>query len=84
VKKNPGSAVEVTAGFFPTIDGKLTISAGAFVFRKGDADFVAAYNTELKKLHDGGQWLQITQPFGFTQDNVPKADVTTERLCAAS
>ncbi|MFC4943878.1 ectoine/hydroxyectoine ABC transporter substrate-binding protein EhuB [Pseudonocardia sp. GCM10023141] len=83
VKKNPGSNVEVTKGFFPMIDGKETVSAGAFVFRKGDDDFVATFNAELKKLHDGGQWLQIAQPFGFSQDNVPKADVTTQRLCTA-
>lgn len=84
VKKNPGSNVEVTPGFFPMIDGKETVSAGAFVFRKGDDDFVTAFNAELKKLHDGGQWLQIAQPFGFSQDNVPKADVTTQRLCSAA
>jgi polar amino acid transport system substrate-binding protein len=84
VKKNPGSNVEVTSGFFPMIDGKETVSAGAFVFRKGDDEFVAAYNAELKKLHDGGQWLQIAQPFGFSQDNVPKPDVTTQRLCSAA
>lgn len=83
VKKNPGSNVQVTPGFFPTIDGKETVSAGAFVFRKGDEEFVTAFNAELKKLHGGGQWLQIAQPFGFSQDNVPKADVTTQRLCTA-
>jgi polar amino acid transport system substrate-binding protein len=84
VKKNPGAAVEVTPGFFPTIDGKPTISAGAFVFRKADTDFVSAFNGELKKLHDSGQWLTIAEPFGFTQDNVPGPDVTTASLCAAA
>ncbi|NMH92152.1 ectoine/hydroxyectoine ABC transporter substrate-binding protein EhuB [Pseudonocardia bannensis] len=84
VKKNPGAAVEVTPGFFPTIDGKETISAGAFVFRKGDEEFVNAFNTELAKLHDSGRWLELASPFGFTQDNVPGPDVTTERLCTAS
>jgi polar amino acid transport system substrate-binding protein len=82
VKKNPGAAVEVTKGIFPTIDGKETISAGAFVFRKGDDALVSSFNTELKKLHDSGQWLTIAAPFGFNQDNVPRADVTTQRLCS--
>jgi polar amino acid transport system substrate-binding protein len=82
VSKNPGAAVEVTKGFFPTIDGKATVSAGAFVFRKGDDALVSAFNAELKKLHDSGQWLTIAKPFGFSQDNVPAADVTTQRLCA--
>ncbi|GAA4674693.1 ectoine/hydroxyectoine ABC transporter substrate-binding protein EhuB [Pseudonocardia yuanmonensis] len=84
VAKNPGSNVEVTKGFFPTIDGKQTVSAGAFVFRKADTDLVNAFNGELTKLHQSGQWLQIVTPFGFTQDNLPGADVTTEKLCAAA
>jgi polar amino acid transport system substrate-binding protein len=83
VAKNPGSKVEVTKGFFPVIDGKETVSAGAFVFRKADADLVNAFNPELAKLHQSGQWLQIAQPFGFTADNIPGPDVTTEKLCAA-
>jgi len=53
------------------------------VFRKGDDAFVNAFNAELKKLHDSGEWLKIAAPFGFNQDNVPKPDVTTQRLCAA-
>jgi polar amino acid transport system substrate-binding protein len=84
VKKNPGAAVEVTSGFFPTIDGKESVSAGAFVFRKGDEAFVTAFNGELKKLHDSGQWLKLVEPFGFSADNVPGPGVTTERLCTAS
>ncbi|MEJ3657127.1 ectoine/hydroxyectoine ABC transporter substrate-binding protein EhuB [Actinomycetes bacterium KLBMP 9759] len=82
VKKNAGAPVEVTEGFFPVVDGKETISAGAFVFRKGDEAMVTAFNAELKKLHESGQWLTIAEPFGFSQDNVPKADVTTQRLCS--
>jgi polar amino acid transport system substrate-binding protein len=84
VKKNPGANVQVTKGFFPVVDGKETISAGAFVFRTGDNDLVQAYNTELQKLHDSGEWLRITEPFGFTQENVPGPDVTTQRLCSAA
>jgi polar amino acid transport system substrate-binding protein len=83
VSKNPGAGVEVTKGFFPVLNGVETISAGAFVFRKADTDFVTAFNTELTKLHQNGQWLQIAQPFGFNADNVPGPDVTTEKLCAA-
>lgn len=82
VKKNPGAAVEVTKGFFPVINGQETISAGGFVFRKGDDAMVNAFNGELKRLHDSGEWLRIAEPFGFSQDNVPMPDVTTARLCA--
>lgn len=83
VKKNPGAAVEVTKGFFPVIKGKETVSAGAFVFRKGEDDLVNAFNTELKKIHENGQWLALAGPFGFTQENLPGPNVTTQQLCAA-
>ncbi|RZQ59366.1 ectoine/hydroxyectoine ABC transporter substrate-binding protein EhuB [Amycolatopsis suaedae] len=83
VKKNPGSAVEVTPGFEPVENGKPVVSAGGFVFRKEDNSLREAFNAELKKLHESGQWVQITAPFGFTQANLPKPDVTTERLCGA-
>jgi polar amino acid transport system substrate-binding protein len=83
VKKNPGANVEVTKGFFPVINGQETLSAGAFVFRKGDNAILSAFNGELKKLHESGEWLKIVEPFGFSQDNLPKPDVTTQRLCAA-
>lgn len=82
VAKNPGAAVEVTPGFFPVIDGVQTVSAGAFVFRKGDHALLTAFNFELNKLQDSGEWLRIAAPFGFTQDNVPKPELTTRRLCA--
>lgn len=82
VAKNPDAGVEVTAGFFPVIEGKETISAGAFVFRTGETELVEAFNAELTKLHESGRWLEIAGPFGFTRDNVPGPDVTTERLCA--
>ncbi|GAA1274448.1 ectoine/hydroxyectoine ABC transporter substrate-binding protein EhuB [Pseudonocardia aurantiaca] len=82
VSNNPGAGVEVTPGFFPVINGKQEISAGGFVFRTGD-DMVNPFNTELTAMHQSGQWLQIAQPFGFSQDNIPGPNVTTESLCAA-
>lgn len=83
VSKNPGAAVEVTRGFFPVINGEETVSAGAFVFRQGEDEILNAFNTELRRLHESGEWLRIARPFGFTEDNIPGPDVTTERLCAA-
>ncbi|MFE0024265.1 ectoine/hydroxyectoine ABC transporter substrate-binding protein EhuB [Amycolatopsis sp. NPDC059021] len=83
LKKNPGAAAEVTQGFDPVKDGKPVISAGGFVFRTGDTSLRDAFNAELKKLHDGGEWARIVAPFGFTEANLPKPDVTTEKLCAA-
>lgn len=82
VKENPGAPVEVTPAFTPVIDGKPQIEVGGFVFRKADADLLNAFNTGLKTLHDNGQWLRIVEPFGFTKDNLPGPEVSTEQLCA--
>lgn len=83
VKKNPDVAVEVTPGFVPVKDGQEVVSAGGFVFRSGDAALREAFNAELAKLHESGEWLRIVEPFGFGQDNLPGPDLTTEKLCAA-
>ncbi len=82
MKNNPGAPVEVTEGFVPEIDGKPQIQAGGFVFRKGEDDLLKAFNAELTKLHDSGEWLKIVEPFGFTDSNLPPDDVTTEKLCS--
>jgi polar amino acid transport system substrate-binding protein len=84
LKNNPGVPFEVTDGFVPVLDGKEQIQAGGFVFRKGETDLVDAFNTELDKLHESGDWLQIVTPFGFTEDNLPPDDVTTAKLCEGS
>jgi len=81
LEDNPDAPLEVTEGFVPVIDGKEQIQAGGFVFRKDDKDLVDAFNKELKKLQDSGEWLKITEPFGFTKANEVPDDVTTEKLC---
>jgi polar amino acid transport system substrate-binding protein len=81
LQDNPDAPLEVTEGFVPVIDGKDQVQAGGFVFRKDDKDLVDAFNKELKKLQDSGEWLKITEPFGFTKANEVPDDVTTEKLC---
>jgi polar amino acid transport system substrate-binding protein len=83
VKQNPNAGVEVTPGFTPTDNGQPVVSAGGFVFRQGDTSLRDAFNGQLKTLHSNGQWLQIAAPFGFDQSNLPKPDLTTDKLCAA-
>lgn len=83
VSKNPGAAVEVTEGFFPVIEGAEVVSAGAFVFRQGENDILDAFNTELAAMQKSGEWLEIAAPFGFTEENIPGPEVTTESLCSA-
>lgn len=82
LKDNPDAPFEITEGFVPVVDGKDQIQAGGFVFRKGEKDLVDAFNAELTKLHESGEWLKIVEPFGFTEDNLPPDDVTTDKLCA--
>ena len=84
VQKNPDAGVEVTEGFNPVEDGEEVVSAGGFVFRKDDTDLLAAFNQELRRIHDNGEWLRIVEPFGFTEANLPADDLTTEMLCSAS
>ena len=77
----PGAAVEVTPGFFPVINGQPVVPAGAFGFRPGDDDLREAVDTELRAMHESGEWLRIAEPFGFGPDNVPGPELTTESLC---
>lgn len=84
LKQNPDAPFEITDGFVPKVDGKDQIQAGGFVFRKGENDLVDAFNTELDKLHESGDWLEIVKPFGFTEDNLPPDGVTTAQLCEGS
>lgn len=82
VSKNPTAGVEVTEGFAPVLNGEEQISAGGFVFRNDDVDLRNSFNTELRRIHENGEWLRIAEPFGFTEANLPDPDLTTEQLCA--
>lgn len=83
-KQNPSANVDVTPGFAPMISGQKGMETGGFVFRKNAGDVVNQFNTQLKQLHDSGEWLNIVSKYGFTKDNIPGPDVTTEKLCSAS
>lgn len=83
VKQNPDQPVEVTESFTAQAEGgEEKVSAGGFVFRQADTSLREAFNGELRKLHDGGQWVSIVEKFGFTDANLP-GDLTTEQLCGA-
>ena len=81
VSKNPDAKVEVTPGFTPVSGGEPVVSAGAFVIRKGDDALREAFNAELKKLHENGEWVELVEPFGFAEQNIPGPEITTESLC---
>lgn len=74
--------VEVTEGFVPTLKGVEQTGAGAAVFRPADTALRDSFNAELAKLKgDPARYLALIQPFGFTEAEIPPADLTTAELC---
>lgn len=65
----------------PIINGESVRGYGAAAFRKGDTDFVEAYNEALQELKDSGELLEINKQFGFTESDMP-GDMTAEQLCS--
>lgn len=64
----------------PVIDGESVRGYGATAFRKADTEFQQAYNTELQKMKESGELLDILQQFGFTEEELP-GDMTAAALC---
>lgn len=74
--------VETTPAFVQKIDGVEQIGAGSEVFRKSDTDLLKAYNEQLDKItSDEDSYLGLVGEYGFTKENMPPADLTTEQLC---
>ncbi|MFP1601671.1 transporter substrate-binding domain-containing protein [Microbacterium sp. 2216-1] len=75
--------LETTGAFVQELDGVAQVGAGSTVFRQDDSDLLAAYNEELAKITGDEQaYLDLVEPFGFTAENLPPADLTTAQLCA--
>lgn len=81
LRRNPGSGVEVTDAVEPVVDGRPVVPGAAFAVRIGETDLLAAFDPALAALQASGEWLRITEPFGFTRENLPPPDLTTEALC---
>ncbi|GAB3519496.1 type 2 periplasmic-binding domain-containing protein [Arthrobacter monumenti] len=80
---NPNVPIEVTQAFTAVIDGEEQVGSGATVFRPGDDKLREAYNKELEKnvLADEDTYLGVVGEYGFTAENLPPKDLTTEELC---
>lgn len=78
LKQNPGAGLDKTPAFLPP-GGSAGV--GGFTFPKGEEEFLRAFNRELRKLKDSGEWLDIVKPYGFTAEHEPGPDVTTKKLC---
>src|SRR6516225_5617543 len=63
--------------------GNQVFNYQALGLRKEDGDLLAAINKQLADLLSSGKLLTILQPFGFSANELPAADVTAEKLCAA-
>jgi len=75
--------LETTGPFVQEIDGIKQIGAGATVFRPADTELLEAYNEELANITGDEQaYLDLVEPFGFSAENLPPADLTTEQLCS--
>jgi polar amino acid transport system substrate-binding protein len=63
----------------PIVDGKSVRGCGGVGFRKEDSDLRDAFNEELANLKESGELLDLIEPFGFTEGELP--DLTMEQLC---
>jgi polar amino acid transport system substrate-binding protein len=81
LRRNPGSGLAVTDAVEPVVSGRRIVPGAAFAVRIGEADLLAAFDRELAAVQASGEWLRITEPFGFTRDNLPPPDLTTASLC---
>jgi polar amino acid transport system substrate-binding protein len=81
LRRNPGSGLEVTEPVEPQVDGRRIVPGAAFAVRIGENDLLAEFDRELTALQASGEWLRITEPFGFTSTNLPPPDLTTAALC---
>ena len=81
-RRNPVLNVEVTAGFFPVVDGRPAMVGGGFAFRQDDTEFRQEFDRALTGLQRSGRWSGVVRPFGLTDDNLPPPELTTAELCA--
>lgn len=83
-ENNPDVGVEVTQPFVAVIDGEEQIGSGGTVFRQDDTELLEAFNEELRNsvTADEQTYLDVVGEYGFTAENLPPEDLTTEQLCS--
>lgn len=83
-EENPDAGVETTEAFVQVIDGVEQIGAGGTVFRQEDTELLESYNESLGNTVMASEeaYLGILGDYGFTAENMPPEDLTTEQLCA--
>ena len=63
--------------------GKPSCNYQVLGLRKDDTDLLDVINKQLADMHTSGKLLSILQQFGYTEHELPLADVTATKLCAA-
>lgn len=80
--KKGGAAVEPARPFEqPTLHGHPIQGCGAFGFRKADTALREAFNAQLEGFVGTGEHMELVEPFGFLESEMPPPDLTTEELC---
>jgi polar amino acid transport system substrate-binding protein len=75
-----GSEIWVTDSFVPLFDGQPDKGCGGFAFRAADEELRVGFNEGLIELHESGEWLEIVEPYGFGEAELPD-ERTTADLC---
>lgn len=57
------------------------LSVGAHTFRPEDDELREEFNEHLTELKESGDYLDIVSEFGFTEAEMPPAELTTQELC---
>lgn len=82
--ENSNVDVEVTETFVQDVDGVMQYGAGATVFRdeEDSSSLLDAYNEVLAEIiADEDRYLSIVGDYGFTAEELPPEQMTTELLC---
>jgi polar amino acid transport system substrate-binding protein len=70
--------VTTADGFMPE---ERSPYVGAYAFPRESSELLEPFNAALRELHDSGEWLELVEPYGFTQLNDPSADLRQARVC---
>jgi polar amino acid transport system substrate-binding protein len=62
-------------------DGKPAWNYQALGFRKSDTDLIEAVNKQIASLLSSRKLLEIIKPYGYSQNELPPADVTADKIC---
>jgi len=84
LKKANSPSIERALPFQQIADGqgKPTWNYHAYGLPKNDPEFTQAFDAQLAKLRASGDLLKILQKYGYTENELPPADITADQRCA--